>query len=221
MCPCSKCRLCNKKKRGKNLSARNFFKLFLHSNEGSTVTVMTAILQAIKQSSPSCDELEENNDLKEDSKCGILSVLLSVSDFRSLIWSCYFSKITLDGWKHPTLCSFFALVALPQSGSVNISSRELPHKGTLWQQLVVSRGMGCKFVTLAQPGWNSVVPCCNVSINGYSPVTSHGGVFLLGLPILLSEICSQLVAFQWVAAAPNPAPTVWAVSYWGQWESST
>lgn len=66
-------------------------------------------------------------------------------------------------------------------------------------------------------GRNSMVPCPNVFINGYSAVISHGGVFLLGLPILLSEICSQLVAFQWVITAPNPALTVWAVSYWGQW----
>lgn len=41
-----------------------------------------------------------------------------------------------------------------------------------------------------------MVPCPNVFINGYSPVTSLGGVFLLGLPILLSEISSLLVAFQ-------------------------
>lgn len=73
-----------RKRGGEKLSARNFFKLFLHSNEGSTVTVMIAILQVIKQSFPSCDELEENNYLKEDSKCGILLVLLSMPDFRSL-----------------------------------------------------------------------------------------------------------------------------------------
>lgn len=153
LCPCSKCRLYNKKKREKKkLSARNFFKLFLHSNEGSTVTVTVAILEAIKQSFPSCDELEENNYLKEDSKCGILLVLLSMPDFRSLNNSCYFSKITLGCRKHPSFCSFFDLVAPHHSGSVSTSSSAQPHKGPCCQQLVVSCGMGCKSVTLAQPG---------------------------------------------------------------------
>lgn len=54
--------------------------------------------------------------------------------------------------------------------------------------------MGCKSGTAGEEiPWYHVL---NVFINGYSPVISHGGVFLLGLPILLSEIRSQLVAFQ-------------------------
>lgn len=125
---------------------------------------MIAILQAIKQSSLSCDELEENNYLKEDSKCEILLVLLSVSDFRSLKWS--FSKITLGGWKHPTLCSFFALVALPQSSSVNISSSEQPHKdpvGSSWWWAV---GWTPNLLLWHSQGRNSMVPCFNVFING-------------------------------------------------------
>lgn len=57
---------------------------------------MVTILEAIKQSFLSCDELEENNYLKEESKAGTLQALLSMLDFKSMNNSCHFSKTALD-----------------------------------------------------------------------------------------------------------------------------
>lgn len=68
---------------------------------------MVATLEAIKQSFLSCDELEENNYLKEESKAGTVQVLLSMVEFRTLNNSCNFSKITLDCWKHPSFSAVF------------------------------------------------------------------------------------------------------------------
>ena len=114
---------------------------------------------------------------------------------------------------------FFNLFS--HSGSVSTSSSVQPHKPSRWQKLVVSCGMGWKSAALAQP-WEKLCGTTSWYLsNGYPPVISYGGVLLLGLPVLFQEPCPQLVAFQCVLTAPNLALTVWAVSYWGQWESSS
>lgn len=101
LCPCSMCRLYNKKKR-KKLSARIFFKLFLQSNEGSTATEWNQF----KQNFLSCDEIEENNYLKEKSKARILQALLSMLDYKDESNSCNFTPLWLAENIIPSLFFF-------------------------------------------------------------------------------------------------------------------
>lgn len=95
------CRLYNKKKR-KKLSARIFFKLFLQSNEGSTATEWNQF----KQNFLSCDEIEENNYLKEKSKARILQALLSMLDYKDESNSCNFTPLWLAENIIPSLFFF-------------------------------------------------------------------------------------------------------------------
>lgn len=56
---------------------------------------MEAILEANKQNFLSCDEIEENNYLKEKSKARILQALLSMLDYKDESNSCNFTPLWL------------------------------------------------------------------------------------------------------------------------------
>lgn len=135
---------------------------------------MVAILEAIKQSFLSCDELEENNYLKEDSKAGTLQALLSVLDFRSLNNSCNFSKITLHCWKHPSFSVVFLLLVLLhiqiQGAQAVVHSLTNRLVGRSWWWAVAWGGNPLHWCS---QGRNYVAPCLNIFINGYSPVISY------------------------------------------------
>lgn len=121
----------------------------------------------------------------------------------------------------PSLCVFFLLICFHievQRAQAVVHSPTNQLVGKSWWWAVA---WGEDLLHWHSHGRIYMAPHPNIFINGYPPVISYGGVLLLGLPILLQEPCPQLVAFQWVSAAPNLALTVWAVSYWGQWESSS
>lgn len=76
---------------------------------------MVAILEAIKQKFLSCDELEENNCLKDESKAGILQALLSMLDYKDESNSCNFTPLWLAENILPSLhffsCNFLFILS--------------------------------------------------------------------------------------------------------------
>lgn len=138
---------------------------------------MVAKLEAIKQNFLSCDELEENNYLKEESKAGFLQALVYALVFKNVKISCRF---TLDYWKHPPPLHFFLSVLNLRSGwraQVLVHSPTNQVFGRSWRWAMAR--VQIRYAGAATEGitW----PCILMYLLMDDTVISHGGDLLLGL----------------------------------------